>query len=62
MMNVEFDVEAAAACDVVEFDPFPPVLDDETSVTVNLTFKKKLKKTLNTCFIVKQTLVKSSAT
>jgi hypothetical protein len=41
MMNVEFDVEAAAACDVVEFDPFPPVLDDETSVTVNLTFKKE---------------------
>ncbi len=44
MMNVEFDAEAAAAaCDLVEFDPSPPALDDETSVTVNLTLKNKIE-------------------
>jgi hypothetical protein len=41
MIFAEFDVfdAEAAACDIVEFDSFPPVLDDETSVTLNLTFK-----------------------
>jgi hypothetical protein len=42
MMNVEFDVldAEAVACDVVEFDSSFPVLDDGTSVTLNLALRE----------------------
>jgi hypothetical protein len=45
MMVVDFDGldTEAAACDLVEFDSSPPVLDDGTSVTTNLTLRNRRK-------------------